>query len=704
MSGYDRRSARWLAAWGGGGALLGTLAALLEWCANHGSGGLLPWPSLVDLGALYTAAGAFLGFVAGGARRFSPLAERCSASAMGVAVTVLAFSSLWVLSFLSPRRSLLFLVGAPVYFWVVCRWGVPREDGYRPLIALQRSILALVSMVFGSLALELLVDESGVRDLATLAGLLLLPIASVALHGACVKRLLDRGAAGPLSSATAVLLVSALVVSPSLWASRPAPFGPLRAPGVAAGLPAGPLPNILVISLDTTRADRLSVYGYERETTPRLSELAADSLVFSNCVSTSTWTLPSHASLFTGLHPRTHGATLAGSRRVDVDLESAPLLERDKVGLAYPLAPEHETLAEILSARGYATAAIVANHSYLYRYFGLAQGFQYYDDSPGMLLRRPPNATRLGKLVSRNFLRRKYRSARQITSEAIRWLDGVGSQPFLLFVNFMEPHAPLVISRGEELFSAARERESWRPWQLESVEYTRKPEAWSAREAEIYSAMYDDAIRAMDAEIGRLLADLRRRGAYEDLMVVVFGDHGELLGEHGLVGHIGRTPYEGLVKVPLLVKFPGGARRGRWEGRVQTLDVFPTLLGAVGIEPGREVQGEILPAVSHEIVVEQLVHAALAEVDPTAFDRETRAVYRGRYKLIATSRNELELYDVDADPTETTDLSAQKPDIVRELHAAMVDWEATTPFHARRGDEIPSEQVLERLRSLGYVE
>ena len=723
-----RLGARQLGASVGGGAILGLSAAALEWCANDLAGGLLPWPELLDLGVLYVSLGAFLGLGAGVASRVPPLAGRCGGSRVAVAVTILAFNALWILSSGSPRRGLLFLVGAPIYFWAVCRLGTLLADGGKPLIALQRSILALVSMVFGTLAAELLVDEPLLRAILVLAVMSLLPLLAVVLHEACMRRLFVPSTMNRLGpSAAVVLFLSTLIASPALVFSERERFAPLRTAGISASSSPGfdsrgpaqrevaksPLPvpdertgspNILVISLDTTRADHLSIYGYGRDTTPRLAELAGDSLVFTNCVSTSTWTLPSHASLFTGLHPRTHGATLAGSRILDVDLTSAPLVEPDKVGLARPLAAEHETLAEILTARGYATAAIVANHSYLYRYFGLAQGFQYYDDSPGMLLRRQPNAARLGRTLSREFLRRKYRSAEDITSEAIDWLDSIGSQPFFLFLNFMEPHSPHVIPRDFRLYSGLRRRETWMPWLLEDVEYTRRPGTWSPHEADVYSGMYDDAIRSMDAEIGRLIVNLEQRGLYDGLMIVVFGDHGELLGEHGLVGHIGRTPYEGLVRVPLLVKYPGGMHHGKWDGRVQTLDLFPTILDAVQIEPGDAVQGEILPEVAHEIVLEQFVHAALAESDPGLFDRETRALYRGRYKLIATSRGELELYDLDADPREEADLSAELPEVLGELLAALAEWETGTPFYRRDVEERPSEHALQRLKSLGYVE
>jgi arylsulfatase A-like enzyme len=715
----------------GAGALVGLSAALLEWWANHLAGGLLPGSGLVDLAALFTAAGAFLGMGVGLARRLSPPAARCGSSPVGVAVTVLAFNALWVFSFQGPRRGLLFLIGAPIYFWAACRLGALLVDRDQPLLALQRSLLAVTSMVFGTLAAELLLDASWLREASMLAGMLLLPPLSVVLHEACLRAFRLRAAKSRAGlSAAVALFVAFLIASPSLLLSERTHFDPLVTSVVSSESPSGldsrsstrieaasspdhlaaapdeerGRPSILVISLDTTRADHMSVYGYGRDTTPNLVELARDSLVFSNCVSTSTWTLPSHASLFTGLHPRTHGATLAGSRTVDVDPASAPPVELDKVGVAHPLAAGHETLAEILSGSGYATAAIVANHSYLYRYFGLSQGFRYYDDSPAMLLRRRSSSIRLGRAISRDFLRRKYRSAEDITDEAIRWLDSVDGQPFLLFVNFMEPHAPLVIAEDDRLHSSARGREKWRPWLLEDVEYTRRPGAWSSHDSRVYSAMYDDAIRSMDAEIGRLIADLSQRGAYDDLMVVVFGDHGELLGEHGLVGHIGRAPYEGLVKVPLLIKYPGGAKKGDWQAPVQTLDVFPTILDAVGIEPGDGVQGQVLPDVSHEIVVEQFVHPPLAEADPEAFDRETRALYRGGYKLIATSRGELELYDLETDPTETTDLSTDLPDVVHALRAALIGWEKATPFYTRLEDEIPSEQVLERLKSLGYIE
>ncbi len=684
-----------------GGVPVALCVAPLEWYANRLSGGLMPMSLVLSSGIVYVAIGVLLALGAGLVGFVPWLRAACGEPRYVLAATILAYNALGSLSLDQPLRVALFAIGVPIYFVVVCSLPLLNSSESRGLVVAQQVLVAIASIIFGTLALRLALDSSLIQRSLLLVSMFVLPFLMVFIHELCLESLRERTMKHGLVVSFAVTLVQCgLLVTPSVAFSRAVSYQPVTAPRKMATSTAD-MPNIVVISLDTTRADHLSMLGYDRETTPQISRFSNDCLVFTDCISTSTWTLPSHASLFTGLYPRSHGAHLAGSQ-LKIDGHTVP--QGGHKSQAYPLGESHETLAELLATRGYSTAAIVANHAYLYRYFGLAQGFQYYDDAPGLLLRRKPNAIRLSRLLTRSSFRRTFRSAKDISSAAIRWIGRDGAQPFFLFVNYMEPHYPLIVPRADRLYSKALRRVLWKPWQLEKgPSYTSDTVAWTSEERGAYTAMYDDAIRYMDAEVGRLIASLRENGRYDESMIVVLGDHGELLGEHGFVGHIGRPPYEGLVRVPLLIKYPRGTPSGRWQQRVQTVDVFPTILRAAGIKSGKVLQGELLPSVSHSVVVEQFVNARMAEQDSERFGWEMRALYRGKYKLVARSGYRYELYDLEEDPSEDVDLGRVRPLVLGELCDALEDWELRTPMLDAAGDEETPEHVRELLKTLGYV-
>jgi arylsulfatase A-like enzyme len=180
----------------------------------------------------------------------------------------------------------------------------------------------------------------------------------------------------------------------------------------------------------------------------------------------------------------------------------------------------------------------------------------------------------------------------------------------------------------------------------------------------------------MDDALGELLTALKARGRYENALIVVVGDHGELLGEHGHMGHIGRMLYEPLLRVPLVVKQPGPARlRGREERPVQLVDVLPTVLAAAGAPIPANVQGEPLPDVAHPSIAEEDVNPFLVARYGAAYDRGVRVLYDGSYKLMTTTGGERMLFDLAADPGETTNLAAVEPErtaaLLRRLHEVL---------------------------------
>ena len=337
-------------------------------------------------------------------------------------------------------------------------------------------------------------------------------------------------------------------------------------------------PNVLLIVWDTVRASNLSVYGYERRTTPNLEAWAGSSAVFENASSASPWTLPSHASMLTGRWPQELSANWE-----------------------QPLDATHRTLAESLSERGYLTAGFVANTYYCGHELGLARGFAHYEDyvvSPQELL---ISSTFLRVLANSNTTRQLIgyedniprRTATAITDQFLEWQSRVGDRPFFAFVNFFDAHetylppAPFAgrFGPGPPMGS---------PEVVQDVRRSLRRD-WPERpRAEIQGElnMYDGAIAYLDDELNRLLLELRTRGRLDNTIVIVTADHGEQFGEHQLFLH-GNSLYQPLLHVPLIVRFPDRIASGiRVQSRVTLRDLAATILDFAGVTgdtglPGR---------------------------------------------------------------------------------------------------------------------
>lgn len=420
-------------------------------------------------------------------------------------------------------------------------------------------------------------------------------------------------------------------------------------------------PSVLLISIDTLRADRCSAYGYERETTPHLQRLAEDGARFAVAYAPTATTAPSHATLFTGLYPLAHGVLKNG----------------------VPLAERHRTLAEVARRVGYQTAAVVGSYP-LKEHFGFAQGFQRFDDDfSGVGATYRPSRW-AGRPVQGAFDRR----AEETTRRAIEWLqqERRSETPFLLFVHYFDPHDPY------DPPSEHLERLGLDP----ALEQDR----------------YDAEIAFTDAEIGRLLAGLDALGLGNDTLILVTADHGEGLMDHGYPHH-GVQLYEESVRVPWLVRWPGRiAPGGVISEPVALVDLLPTLLGllripASGPMPGRDLSTALLAG--HSLDPDHPVWLYRRPYDArtlfgVAVQGERFAVRVGPWKLLAASEEGgAELYDLAADPRERHDQAALRPEKVIELEALV------SALRERYGAERePVEPVspadLEALRALGYVE
>lgn len=339
-----------------------------------------------------------------------------------------------------------------------------------------------------------------------------------------------------------------------------------RLPAAAPGSP-----NVLLIVLDTVRADHLGLYGYPRQTTPRLTQLAERGVAFTRAVSTAPWTLPSHSSMFTGHFPT----------ELSADWGKA-------------LDGQWPTLAEVLSQRGYATAGFLGNRISASYEFGLSRGFQHYEDynrSPGQFvlsstLGRTVTDTRFVRLGLGYWHVLGRKRAAEVNREFLSWVSNTDGRPYFAFLNYFDAHEPF---DPPEPF----DRRFGAPFKSANLTFSRTDHFGEARGRENMSAIerqaqidaYDDGIAYEDESVGRLLDELTARGRLENTVVIVTADHGEEFGEHGRFGH-GSSLSWTLLHVPLLVSFPGRIpSRLTIAAPVSLVNVAATIADLTGIGP-----------------------------------------------------------------------------------------------------------------------
>jgi len=467
--------------------------------------------------------------------------------------------------------------------------------------------------------------------------------------------------------AVVVALVTGRPSTDSFFADKPATDGePLRA--------ARPK-NIIWIVTDTARRDHISVYGGERQTTPNLEAFARDARVFDRAISTAPWTLPSHASMFTGMYPSKHGAHYVGDA-----IFSTPLL------------PHNITMAELLTAYGYETGAVCANNAGLSRALGCSQGFHFYFDARpmvfslfwGKLLLHLPEDFRIDDLwVNEVAL------ASEINPIAEAWLDNVRKdQPFFLFVNYMEPHggisfipAPYDSMYG---FNRDRQKEVFKDFDADRIIHFRdhvKPE-----ERAFWTSYVERKITFMDHYLGQLIQKLKTLDLYDDSIIIVNSDHGELFGEHASFGH-NTDLYNELISIPMMVKYPGSEKKGRYKKVVQTVDIMPEVLSYIGADIPEQVQGQPFEKANHEIVAElfQQVHNAHAKSNPRRYYRDLKAIFGSvgadSLKYIWSSDYKSELFDLKSDPGEVTNIAGEALSKADKMQSKLEDWkDSFTPF------------------------
>jgi arylsulfatase A-like enzyme len=435
--------------------------------------------------------------------------------------------------------------------------------------------------------------------------------------------------------------------------------------------------NVVLIVMDTARRDRLSVYDHDRSTSPFLESLASSSLVFDRAYAPSTYSLSSHASIFTGLPPSVHGAH-------PLDASEPDIARRWILGNRFhaALRPQVPTIAQELSAAGYHTAGITGNDVFLAEWTGLQRGFEDFASQAFRSYRYVPTAQ---PILARAGLGARYPyhqswPADAIARLAMRWVDGVrgSGQPFFLFLNFFDAHTPqLPPAPYDEMFLPPRGRPG-----MTEVAYE--------------LSQYDGAIAFVDGQIGRLVSFLRERRLLEQTLIIVTSDHGEFFGEHGLHGHASAL-YEEVLRVPLLVRLPGQHARIDITSPVSLMRL-PELIRLSAIEQSSPAEmARRMSSATPQMVSGVFVGRGKAP------PRYSRVVVDDRWKLIVHSERDPELYDLRADPGETQDLWARAPAEAAHLTRNIRRWLKLSGSEDQGNTPQLPADVLERLESLGYL-
>lgn len=416
-----------------------------------------------------------------------------------------------------------------------------------------------------------------------------------------------------------------------------------------AALPAAPsqAPNVLLLVMDTVRAQDMSLYGYARETTPRLRRLAARGVCFDRAISTVSWTLPSHASMFTGHYP--YEIFRNFDKMINDDWE-------------VPMGTDYPTLAECLARRGYCTGGFVANWMYCDRVYGLNRGFTHYQDyhvsleqtAKSSFLSRAAAVAAFGVMERRQVLARK--DARVVDGEFLHWLDRVPGGPFFAFLNYMDAHEPYLPPAEFTSRFSAPAPEATRP---------DAPPTWDIpRGIREEQRSYDAGIAYLDREIGRLLDELDRRRLLENTVLIVTSDHGDHFGEHGNISH-GDTLYMPVIHVPLIICFPPKTPAGRRVYQTVSLRDLPaTVAELLNLGPDAAFPGESLarywrttrplPAARAFSNLDLEIHRG-----PRTWTVHLKSLVDDRYHYLQEEADGSErLYDLAVDPNETRNLAA----------------------------------------------
>jgi arylsulfatase A-like enzyme len=469
---------------------------------------------------------------------------------------------------------------------------------------------------------------------------------------------------------------------------------------------------ILLLSLDTLRADHLGLYGYERPTSPVLDKLASEGVVFEDANSPAPWTLPAHASMLTGLYPLSHGVT----------------------SMQTGLPKRISTLTDLLAKRGYETAAVVNTPWLQKNTFRLTQSFNKY------LLVQP--------------VTNRSAPSTWVTDQAIEWLKELGDDRLFLFVHYYDIHSDYTsLPEFEKLFVTPYEGQAdGTAWQLQRAGFSEAylemcskdfdESRWSHDRMTICSVggeiknyiidkttkkvyfdehdiqhlidLYDAGVRQLDTELGRLFAYLKEANILERTLLIVVSDHGEGFDEHGEVDHF-LTTYQEVLHVPMIFRGPGIPRNRRISTPVTLVDLAPTILRIAhapipdamdGVDLSPLWRGENTDDFERRLIYAEGAGGVNWSLIAPSFYPEYRSIRIGSHKMVYNSDGDrYELFDLAEDPGEQHDISTREPELFAKLKSAMI--QRYLNFSAQPTNETKvqlDQENIDQLRALGYIQ
>jgi len=472
------------------------------------------------------------------------------------------------------------------------------------------------------------------------------------------------GRAWSLRAAVGAAVAAATVLNIGQTSSPEQAAGATGAPA-AVRLPTRPT-NVVLVSIDSLRADHLHCYGYDRATSPTLDRLATDGTRFATAYSVSSWTLPSHATMLTGLYPLSHGA-IESNRRIS---------------------PHAPTLATQLRRTGFATAGFVS-YEFLRRRYGFDVGFDLYDDFTTDLDTEAQERTaRTGPLLNQ---------------QIIPWIEAHRSRPFFLFVHYFDVHWDYDPPPPyDTMFDPDYEGPDLRPFLDNPAIHRGMPK----RHLEHLIALYDGEIRFTDDVLRQVVESLERSGIAEDTLLIVTADHGDEFFEHGDIGH-SKTLYDEVTRIPLIVRWPRGIPGARSVGvPVSLVDLAPTIYELLGVEPPPGLEGESL--VPLLVGIERPAKPIYAHLATRKRENNWAMVRAGSTKYLQhLGMPRAELYDLDADSLEQRNQfgSARGRPLVDSLFAWLQqEWADYRELPRKDHQIVVDDRNTAKLRALGYVE
>jgi arylsulfatase A-like enzyme len=462
---------------------------------------------------------------------------------------------------------------------------------------------------------------------------------------------------------------------PALVAVCALAFGPVREYSQLSTLPEPPnSPNVLIIIVDTLRADHLPTYGYQRDTSPYLTQLAQQGVVFDNATSTASWTLPSHASMLTGLYPHEHRV----ERMIDILSGSWP------------------NVGDVMRKRGYRTGAFSANYVFFTRGHGFGRGFSHfegYEQNLGGILETIHLSRFILEKLTEYTIGVKYAffgvkdwaTAETIDKHAIDWIDK-GRRPFFVVLNYTDVHEPVLPPepyRNMYAANAPAQNQSAHP-QKPCLDFEPKASCHSDRQQ--FVDTYDGSIRYVDDSIQHLLSQLNEQGQLQNTIVVLTSDHGQEFDDHGIYGHA-KSLYRQEIQVPLVIWKPGLVPTSvRVPTPVSTAAIPATILDLVDADDKQALPGRSLamlwrsntPVSGWPEPIQELARFNGLERGALNYNTSLESIVTPEWHYIRMGTKEL-LFDWKNDPDEAHDLSAAQPAVCAALWTKIKTAEATRP-------------------------